>query len=69
MFPLVRDCGSKLHTVLEGLSGQEDFCVKDICARFTTDVIGTCAFGLEINSLDDPDSIFRKMGNKVFEVR
>ncbi|XP_065214987.1 probable cytochrome P450 6a23 [Planococcus citri] len=68
MFPLVRECGTKLHTVLEEISNKDDFYVKDICARFTTDVIGSCAFGLEINSLDDPDSVFRKMGNKVFEI-
>lgn len=41
--------------------------LKDICARYTTDCIATCAFGLQVNSLKNPDAAFRAAGKKSFE--
>lgn len=37
-------------------------------ACFSTDVIGSCAFGLDCNSFKEPDSAFRRFGNKVFNI-
>ncbi|KAJ6635343.1 putative cytochrome P450 6a14 [Pseudolycoriella hygida] len=42
--------------------------VKEALASFTTDVIGNVAFGLEMNSISDPDAKFRQMGKKIFEL-
>lgn len=41
--------------------------IRELAAKFTTDVIGSCAFGLNMNSLADGDSEFRKMGRKIFK--
>lgn len=43
--------------------------VKDLLARFTMDIIGSCAFGLDCNSLNDPDVEFCRLGQKVFTQR
>lgn len=36
--------------------------MSEAAAQFTTDVIGCCAFGLDLNSLSNPDSEFRRAG-------
>lgn len=41
--------------------------VRDILQRFTTDVIGSTAFGLECNSLEDPKNEFRDKSKKVLD--
>lgn len=35
---------------------------RELAAKFTTDVIGVCAFGLNMNAIADDDSEFRKYG-------
>ncbi|KAJ8683698.1 hypothetical protein QAD02_019490 [Eretmocerus hayati] len=41
--------------------------VKEMFAKFTTDLIGTTAFGMKFNSLLDPNAEFRKRGKQIFE--
>lgn len=41
--------------------------VKDLAARYTTDMIGNIAYGIKVDSLNNPDSAFRKYGKKIFE--
>uniref|UniRef100_A0A1I8P608 Cytochrome P450 n=1 Tax=Stomoxys calcitrans TaxID=35570 RepID=A0A1I8P608_STOCA len=40
--------------------------IYDLCARYTTDFIGNVVFGLECNSLHEPNTEFRIEGDKAF---
>lgn len=69
MFELMLDVGNDLHThldslFLEGKGKVVD--IKDLCAKFTTDLIATTAYGLKVNSLNNPNAEFRESGRKIF---
>lgn len=67
MFGTVLDICKEMIKHLSENGKSAEIEMKDILARFTTDVIGNVAFGLDMNSMENPDSMFRKMGRKVFE--
>ncbi|CAH0555970.1 unnamed protein product [Brassicogethes aeneus] len=67
MFKTIADCGVFLEQAMdEKLKDHQAIDIKDILGNFTTDVIGSCAFGLECNSFKE-DSEFRRYGKKVFQ--
>lgn len=69
MFDTLLDCGQPFVKSLAACADEaKPVEVKDALGRFTTDVIGSCAFGLDCNSFEHEDSEFRKFGRKVFEV-
>ncbi|XP_076763525.1 putative cytochrome P450 6a14 [Xylocopa sonorina] len=67
MFPLIMECSNHLEQYLDKLvSKGEPVECRELIAKYTTDVIGSCAFGLEINALSDEESEFRRVGRQVF---
>ncbi|KAJ9594235.1 hypothetical protein L9F63_014395, partial [Diploptera punctata] len=67
MFPLVVKCTTQLSDYLQDHTGQEGpIEVKETSAKYSTDVISTCAFGIESNSLSDPKAEFREFGRLIF---
>lgn len=69
MFHLMLECGKHFEEYLDTTlgNGVEYIDCREISARFTTDVIGSCAFGIDANALAAEDSEFRKMGRQVFQ--
>ncbi|KAE8737409.1 Cytochrome P450 CYP6, partial [Frankliniella occidentalis] len=71
MFNTISECAGYLRehvdTSLKTGGGlyQED--VRELVARFSTDIISSVAFGIETNSMKDPESEFRRMGQRIFE--
>lgn len=67
MFPTIVDVSKEMGLVCAEKSKQNSVVeIRDVMSRFTLDVIGKCAFGLNTNSLRNPDDEFVKMGKKAF---
>ncbi|KAK4878993.1 hypothetical protein RN001_007139 [Aquatica leii] len=67
MFNIVVECSNKLKRAMDIECEQGPLNTKKIFAKFTTDVIGTCAFGLDCNSFDNPNNDFSKYSTRIFE--
>ncbi|KAJ3659264.1 hypothetical protein Zmor_010963 [Zophobas morio] len=69
MFQTLADCTVGLKEIMDAsATNRTSVNIKEILGRFTTDIIGSAAFGLECNSLKDPNAPFRKYGRRVFEI-
>ncbi|CAB3366382.1 Hypothetical predicted protein [Cloeon dipterum] len=66
-FPLILEvCNDlKSHFSSKIESKDNDFEAHELAKNFTTDVVGSCAFGIKCNSLSEPDNQFRKMGKEI----
>jgi cytochrome P450 family 6 len=68
MFKTMVDCGQGLTKFLDEYAyRKDDVEMKDVVARFTTDVIASCAFGIQCNCLKHPDAEFRLWGKRIVE--
>ncbi|XP_062552483.1 probable cytochrome P450 6a20 [Armigeres subalbatus] len=66
MFHTILAVGEQFDRFLDDYTKQKDVVeVKDLLGRFTTDIIGSCAFGIDCNSLENPRSKFREMGKRM----
>ncbi|KAH8275585.1 hypothetical protein KR026_011046, partial [Drosophila bipectinata] len=70
MFPIVVKIGEELEKVFnEKIVSSQVVEAVDLVARFTSDVIGSCAFGLQCNSLHNPKAEFVTMGRRAITER
>lgn len=68
LFPTVAEiCQKFVDQVALETKQNKELEFTDLALRFTTDVSGSCAFGLEISSLQDPSSEFKKIGKEITE--
>lgn len=68
MYSQIKECSEQLMRNLAGeLDGSDGRIeVRDVLGKYSTDVIGTCAFGLQLNAINEADSGFRKYGKSIF---
>ncbi|XP_066997652.1 cytochrome P450 9e2 isoform X2 [Anabrus simplex] len=68
---LVLLCGEQLHDYLYKTTdgnNTTEFEMKDLFGRFTMDVIASCAFGVECDSLKQPDAEFVKIASQFNDI-
>lgn len=70
MFPVIRSCVKTLQEYLqkEVKAGHNTFQMRDLMARYTTNVISSVAFGIDNDCINNPDNVFRKMGLRSLEL-
>ncbi|XP_026462806.1 cytochrome P450 6k1-like, partial [Ctenocephalides felis] len=69
MMETITKCGEQLQEHLsEKAKNSEVVEFKDLAARYTTDIIASVAFGIDVNSVKNPDDEFRQIGKKIFQV-
>lgn len=67
MFPLIIDCAEKLHAAGDNIvANGGEFDAREVMARFTTEFIGACGFGIEMDTINNENSLFRDLGKKMF---
>ncbi|EDS38449.1 cytochrome P450 71D6 [Culex quinquefasciatus] len=68
MFPTLKAVGDNFGEFLESaVGGGIEMELKDVVQRFTTDVIGSCAFGIECNTFVDGNSQIRSVSRLIFD--
>jgi cytochrome P450 family 9 len=68
MFDILNDSAQQMTEYLLGemkASGSNEIELKEVCGRFTLNVIVSSAFGVESNSFRDKDSLFYRMGQRI----
>ncbi|KAG5892443.1 hypothetical protein JTB14_009851 [Gonioctena quinquepunctata] len=68
MFGTIVQCSKTLEELLHESAISNPAEIRGIMGRFTIDVIGSCAFGIDTNSMKDPNSEFRKHGLMMFDM-
>lgn len=69
MFSTLVDCGTDLQNYLEKLAKNKELLdVREVSACHQTNVIASVAFGIEVDTVNDPNNDFRKYGRMVLEL-
>ncbi|KAJ8918366.1 hypothetical protein NQ315_008060 [Exocentrus adspersus] len=65
MFPLINDVGLELKKYVKENLGKIES--KELCAKFSTDVVAKCAFAINANSFQKEKAEFLQIGKALFD--
>ncbi|CAH1395669.1 unnamed protein product [Nezara viridula] len=67
MYEEIEKCSNTFDECLSEFADGKDADIKDLLARFVTDVVASCGFGVEPQALKNPDWIFRDIGREIVD--
>ncbi|XP_011865436.1 PREDICTED: probable cytochrome P450 6a14 [Vollenhovia emeryi] len=68
IFMILKESGQEFTRSLEDKAQMKDSIeIKEMFARYSTDIIMSTAFGIKSNCIEQPDNEFRYWGRKIFE--
>lgn len=68
MFTTIVNCGRSLHQHIERMADTDRIVeIRDIFARYATNVIASVAFGLDVDCIHNPNTEFRLYGQRYFQ--
>lgn len=67
MFTTLLEKSDGLTKLIDEHVGNKAINIKEAMARYSTDVIASCAFGITCDTFTNPDNEFRKCGKQIFE--
>lgn len=69
MYPIIEDHAKTFVELVDGLSASDDgIDIKNVCVRFTADVIGSCGFGIECNAMKNEKTEMMRM-TEFFDIK
>lgn len=68
MVPLINEVGENMKMYIDK-HACEGKCLeaKEVCAKYSTDVISSCAFGINAHCFENENAQFRKIGKSIFD--
>jgi cytochrome P450 family 6 len=69
MFPVLVDCASVLENYISKQikSNQNVIDIRDLAARYQTNLTASVSFGVEVDCIIDPDHLFRRMSRRMYQ--
>lgn len=68
MFSSLVDCSGALDAFVAKVALEQGTIeIRELLAQYTTNIIASVAFGIEVDCIGNPETPFRKFGRKVFE--
>ncbi|KAJ8976489.1 hypothetical protein NQ317_008464 [Molorchus minor] len=65
MFSIIKSIGEDMNRYIRKNLGPLE--AKEICSKYSTEVIASCAFGIKSNCFESEDADFRKIGRAMFD--